>query len=210
MVYNTNEVQFVEFDVAQELWQAEMQASRFRVRFVSAIKEGVRELVVGPRRSGARETSLAKSGKDTVHHDTLQQNLEPPKGTGLDMMFTPAGSMAVPCNVSKPDLRPISWMFIKPAPRVVRFAAGDDLETVVIIPYEEEYDAFVDDYADYYMDDEDESDEEEVVVAVVDEEDMTAEEKKACDFDRLVGFAGDAVRRRRGVGAERMWVAAQC
>lgn len=122
----------------------------------------------------------------------------------------------MPHRNPNPNPRPIEWMFVK-ARKTVRFAEGDDLERVLIIPAREDEDnTFPEDITEYYTctDDEDvvESEDAEVVMdenadVVIDEE-----EARACDFDRIVSFAAAAVRRRRGVagrGAERLWAAAQ-
>lgn len=102
----------------------------------------------------------------------------------------------MPRGRTSPDLRPIEWMFIKTR-KTVRFAEGDDLEHVLIIPArEDEDDSFPEDISEYYTYSDD-------------ADDVDEEEARACDFDRLVGIAGDVVRRRRTVGAERLWAAAQ-
>lgn len=116
MAYNTNDVQFVEFEEAQELWRAgmspcysliillliiisEMRSRRLRVRLASAIKENIRELAMGPRRSG----------KDTGRLESLEQSqTEPPKFAGLDMMFAPAGTFDFSHIPFRPNLN-LAW-----------------------------------------------------------------------------------------------------
>ena len=120
--------------------------------------------------------------------------------------------MSTPLNVTKPDTRPIEWMFVKKTRKTTRFAEGDDLEDVLIIPAREDEDnTFPEDITEYYLYDEDEDDEDEDdetddsdASIYSTDEDMSEDEARARDFDAIVGFAVAAVRRRRGVSAERM------
>ena len=118
--------------------------------------------------------------------------------------------MSTPLNVTKPDTRPIEWMFVKKTRKTTRFAEGDDLEDVLIIPAREDEDnTFPEDITEYYIyddeedDEDDETDDSDASIYSTDE-DMSEDEARARDFDAIVGFAGAAVRRRRGVSAERM------
>ena len=68
--------------------------------------------------------------------------------------------MSTPLNVTKPDTRPIEWMFVKKTRKTTRFAEGDDLEDVLIIPAREDEDnTFPEDITEYYIYDDEEDDE---------------------------------------------------